>query len=203
MEYPSLKVAADAASQSAQRTFLRLNIAQLLVLVCIAAVSGWGPPSPDSQRVVAIIVAVLMFAALALATSLRLGKFDDRWFRCRALAENVKSACWFFVMSPANSLATSEATYLKEIEQLQNRLEQVSKEVSLYDSAGGLVTEPMKGAQKLSLEQKLVLYRENRLEDQRLWYHKKAQANIRLEKQWFWGIFVIEFAAVAYAALQA
>src|SRR5689334_22308850 len=99
IEYPSLMRAADSASGAAQRGFLRLNVAQLIILVVTALVTGWTPPSPDAQRWVAVAVALMMFVALGVATVLRLNKFDERWFRCRALAENVKSAVWYFVMS--------------------------------------------------------------------------------------------------------
>src|ERR1035438_9149980 len=121
IEYPSLKEAADAASSSAQRTFLRLNIAQLAILIISALISGWTPGISSIQRSVALSVAILMFAALGITTMLRLTKFDDRWFRCRALAENVKSAVWYFVMSPANSATESEAAYLAEVERSEER----------------------------------------------------------------------------------
>jgi hypothetical protein len=55
---------------------------------------------------------------------------------------------------------------------------------------------------QLPLDQKLRLFREGRLEDQREWYLRKSQQSGRLEKRWFSAIFVIEFIAVAYAAFQ-
>lgn len=201
--YPSLKVAADRASGVAQRTFLLLNVAQLTILVVTSFIAGWSPASSLWQRNVDIAVAVIMFGALGIATWLRLGKFDDRWFRCRALSENVKSAVWYFVMCPESLVVGSETNYLKEVELLQSRLEQVSKEVALYDDDGDLVTQWMRDTQKLPLEQKLRLYREHRLQDQQNWYHARARSNTRLEKNWFCAIFLVEFIAVACAAIQA
>jgi hypothetical protein len=201
--YPSLKQAADAASALSQRRFLALIIAQLWILVLTAVTSGWTPADPAFQRGVAIVVAILMFIALGIATTLRLAKFDDRWFRCRALAENIKSGVWFFVMSPAISVAEAEAAYLAEVDQVQKRLEQVAKEVALHDVGGPLITGWMRETQRLPLDEKVRLYREKRLEDQRGWYLNRSQYNTRREAWWFGGVFVIEFAAVAYAALQA
>src|SRR4051794_34031236 len=99
MEYPALQHSADVASGSNQRDFIRLNVVQLAILALIAFIAGWTPASPGYQRGAAIAVFVLMFIAFAVVTALRIGHFDDRWFRCRAFAENIKSAVWFFVMS--------------------------------------------------------------------------------------------------------
>ena len=87
--------------------------------------------------------------------------------------------------------------------ELQKRLSPVAKEVALCDEGGQLVTTWMKEVQSLSLDQKLKIYRQNRVEDQLVWYFEKSRFNIRREKNWFVAIFVIEFFAVAYAALQA
>jgi hypothetical protein len=201
--YPSLKEAADQASGHAQRNFLRLNVVLLSILSLTALISGWVPTCQETQRALSILIAVLMFVALGITTMLRIGKFDDRWFRCRALAENVKSAAWFFVMCPHALIASSEGDYLKEITELQKRLAPVSKEVALCDEGGPLVTDWMRETQNLALEQKLAIYRQNRVDDQLVWYFKKSKFNIAREKRWFLAIFVIEFFAVACAAFQA
>jgi hypothetical protein len=201
--YPSLNEAADQASGKAQRNFLRLNIALLTILALTALVSGWTAACPEMQRGIAIGIALLMFAALAITTILRVGKFDDRWFRCRALSENIKSATWFFVMCPQALVASSEGVYLKEVDELQKRLVQIAKEVALCDEGGPLVTSWMKETQKLPIDQKLAVYRQNRVQDQLIWYFKKSKLNTNREKHWFLAIFIIEFVAVAYAALQA
>ena len=203
VDYPSLKHAADMSSGKAQRNFLYLNAALLAILTLTALISGWTPVCRETQRIIAIVVAVLMFATLAITTMLRVGKFDDRWFRCRAMAENIKSAVWFFVMSPPSLVASSEEDYLKNIGDLQKRLDLVAKEVALHDEGGSLVTTWMKDTQKLPLDQKLMIYRKDRVEDQLVWYFTKSRFNAAREKKWFLAIFFIEFFAIAYAALQA
>lgn len=201
-DYPSLKEAADASSASAQRKFLTLNVAQLALLISGALVSAWTPATLEKQRLTAIATAALMFIALGVATSLRLTKFDDRWFRCRALAENIKSAVWYFVMSPTGSVTAAEATYLTSIAELQDRLAEIAKEVASRDNAGPLITAWMKTAQQLPFAEKMQMFRENRLQDQIQWYSAKAKLNARREKIWFALIFSAEFAAVAFATFQ-
>jgi hypothetical protein len=203
IEYPSLKEAADQASRAAQRAFMVLNVSQLFVLAATALVAGWTPSDPVAQRKIAIGVAVLMFLALGITTILRQTKLDDRWFRCRALAENIKSAVWYYVMSAANTPETAESAYLGQIKQLQTRLDQVAKEVALQDSGGPLITSWMLEAQQLVLDQKLLLYREKRLNEQSAWYLRNSKENTKREKLWFAAILLLEFLAVGYAALHA
>jgi len=178
-----------------------LNALQLAVLTIIAFIAGWAPAAPASQRIVAIVVCALMVLALALTTALRIGHFDDRWFRCRAFAENIKSAAWFFMM--ANPGPEAEAEFTKEVEEIRERLHEVIKEVTSYESDGDIITEEMKTAQALPQPGKLAFFREQRLDDQRRWYRSKARYNARREQYWFAAIFTIEFLALAYAAMQA
>ena len=47
------------------------------------------------------------------------------------------------------------------------------------------------------------LYRQERVADQIAWYQQHAGHNARMETRWQWIVFVIEFIAILYAALQA
>ena len=203
VDYPSIQRSANEASGSAQHVFLWLNKLQLILLVLTAIVSGWGPTAPDIQRIVGIAVAITMMVALAIEIALRIGKFDDRWFRCRALAENIKSAVWYFVMSPADHTSLAEVEFLGQIEQLQERLPDLAKELSLHDDTGSLVTDWMRQTQLLPFAQKLVLYRKQRIDDQQQWYHRNAKGNVKRERIGSWAIFALEFIAIGYAFLQA
>jgi SMODS and SLOG-associating 2TM effector domain 1/SMODS and SLOG-associating 2TM effector domain 3 len=203
IEYPDLQLAASAASDSAQKKFLYLNVAQLSILFLVASVSGWNPSEEYLQRIISVLVGIGMFVALIFATLLRIQKFDDCWFRSRALAENIKSLVWCFVMSPNESIAGSESKYHADVNQLRDRLKEVAKEVGVYDRNGPLMTPWMKKTQQLDLKHKLTLYRSHRINDQQNWYHKKAVSNAKAEKNWFVSIFIVEFLAVGYAVLQA
>ena len=197
-EYSSLQRAADGASLSAQKTFLWLNIVQLWILSLNALIAGWNPPDPAAQRKVAIAVCVLMFIALMIASALKVGKFDDKWFRARAYAENIKIAAWLFVTGRLD-----EAGFLEKINELNERLPEFAKAVALYHDGGPNITEWMREARKLALPERVALYRSQRLDDQLNWYHSKSTFNARKERNWFVALFIIEFVAFGYAVVQA
>jgi hypothetical protein len=200
---PAFKRTADAASGAAQRSFLQLSEAQLSLLAATAVVSGWTPVSDNWQRAAAILICLLMTAALAVNLWLRQGRYDDTWFRCRALAENIKSAMWYFIMSSSNQQPENEREYLRQIEEVQERLPGLDKELSLHRVEGPMVTHWMRHAQALPTEEKLDLFRAERVQDQIEWYQSKAAFNAWREKQWQAAIFILEFIALVYAGLYA
>lgn len=201
--YPALADAADTESARAQHLFLLLNGLQLGVLALVAIISGWGPSDPAHQRALAWTVSGLMFAALGLAIALRIGKFDDRWFKSRAFAEGVKGAVWYFMMSPRGEADARQTEYRQRVRELQERLPEVWQEVVLVAPEEPSVTPQMRQLQQASVEEKAELYRRERLRDQLQWYASKSQQNKSRERGWFWLIFIVDFVAIAYSVLQA
>jgi SMODS and SLOG-associating 2TM effector domain 1/SMODS and SLOG-associating 2TM effector domain 3 len=145
----------------------------------------------------------MMLVTLCVSTALRLGKFDDRWFRCRAFAENLKSIIWRFVMTSPIAADDAEAIYLSEVRELKKRLPDLEKEFIVHGGSGDLITAWMRTTQALPISSKTALYRKDRLEDQITWYSEKASQNARSETRWFWFVFVVEFVAILCAAYQA
>lgn len=200
-EMPALQRSAGAAAATAQKVFLELNGAQLALLSVTALLAGWTPQTIDTQRLVAGGVCILMFAAFLANIALKVGHFDDKWFRCRALAENVKSAMWYFVMSPAQERTRSEARYLQQIQDIQARLP-LAKELAVHRIEGPILTEWMSHVQALSRADKLKVFLERRLADQKKWYQRQARTNALRETQWQWIVFLLEAAAIVIAAEQ-
>lgn len=202
-DYPPLRNAANQASISAQRVFLWLNRIQLALLTSAAFVSGMEFKTPEHKYEEAWLVFAVMLSALAVTTILRIGKFDDKWFRCRAYAENFKSMVWHYVMSANSASDSGEAEFLNSIAHLKERLPDLQKQFARYGVAGKLITEWMRKARALPIEHKLAIYHTLRVDDQMNWYSDKAKFNCRKEGEWFWSVVIIEFLAVAGAALQA
>ncbi len=202
-DFPSLRNSADHASAKAQRTFLILNRIQLTLLTLVAFVSGLGFATARHQQQIAWAVCLMMFATLGVSTSMRIGKFDDRWFRCRAFAENFKSIVWRYVMSPTGAAEESVLEYVDELKQLSERLPDLQHEFARFSNSGHLITDWMKISHSLPITRKAALYRELRLEDQVTWYASKASLNSKLEDRWFWTIFCVEFGAIVCSAIQA
>jgi hypothetical protein len=202
-EYPALRNAANRASMAAQKMFLRLNRIQLILLTSTAFISGLDFKTPEHRRAEAWCLFALMLWALLVAMILRVRRFDDRWFRCRAYAENFKSTVWRYVMAANSTDDDGEREYLNSIQHIMERLPDVQKDIARFDFGGKLMTDWMLKARTFSIEQKVTIYHALRIEDQTTWYSEKAKANATKEDEWFWSIVVIEFLAVAAAALQA
>lgn len=202
-DYPSIRESANQASLSAQRTFLRLNRALLILLTTTAFASGLGFKTPEYQRATAWMVCGIMFINLALVTSLRIGKFDDRWFRCRAFAETFKSTVWRYIMSPNGVDDESDLQFIDATKQLSERLPDLQKEFARFNISGDLITDWMRSAHCLSIEEKTSLYRKLRVQDQIEWYSVKSKFNCREERYWFWAIFIVQFVAFAFSIFQA
>jgi hypothetical protein len=199
--YPALQRAADDASHGAQRTFLLLNKIQLILLVAATFASGWDSASISIQRYLAIATSIFMLVVLAISSALRIGRFDERWFRCRIFAEHARAAVWFFITSPSREVARKE--YFQAIRNLRQELPDLAREFTVDDSSEYLITDWMQASQALPVHQKITLYEETRLNNQITWYRAKGQLHLLREKQWFWTIFITEFFALGCSAIQA
>jgi hypothetical protein len=199
--YPSLNSAAETASAAAQARLLQVNRWQLYLLTGTAFISGWNPADPTSQRVVALLVCLLMLAALCCSVALQQGAFDAIWFDCRAAAETVKSATWYYVMSPAGD-ANARKTYEDETAQIFVRLPGIETHLVACGGTSTAVTESMEATRALPIDQKVEAFRAERAVDQLDWYTRKSAWNGAQEMRWRVAILIVEFGAIAYAVIQ-
>ena len=203
--FPSIYRSSDLASRFAQICFVRLNIAQLLLIVLTGFISGITPIESGHIQCVATVVAILLLIVLAVNYALRIGKFDDRWFQCRALAENIKSASWFYMtgMLPNGlDIQASRIDLIDKIDEIKRQFPVDPKHLIKYNVGNEIITSSMNAIWNLPIDQKIDIYRRERLENQINWYTGKARSNLSWETPWFWSIFVIEFIGVAYSAFQ-
>jgi hypothetical protein len=201
-QLPSLCESADRASRSAQQAFLLINGLQLMLLTLAAFLSGFNLRCIGLQKIIAWSVVAIMLTALCLVTFLRTWTFGDKWFRCRAFSENLKSVIWYFVMSP-EALELASVKYLQETKELNNRIPDLQAEFARFDSRGELFTSWMKTSQALPFSKKAPFYIKWRLDDQIGWYSDRAKSNSEREALWFKIIFCIEFVAIVFSILQA
>jgi hypothetical protein len=144
-----------------------------------------------------------MFLAVSSSLAIKVGRFEVRWFKCRAFAENAKSIVWRFVMSTSADQGAREKEYLNEWLSLQKRLPELQREFALCEGSGKLITSWMQGVSGRNLEGKVSIYRSERVDDQREWYALNARINAGLHSRFFWLVFALELGTIAYAAIQA
>jgi hypothetical protein len=206
--YPGLHQAADAASLEAQRGHLGVTRATLAFLIVTAMVSAWPTPDATTQRNVAIATAGLMFFALVLSIIHRAQAYEAQWFKCRAIAENVKGAAWVFAMQPAPTdnatRAKRDDEFLAEIERVRARFPDLSAQLAEHLTTGtSEITDWMRETQALPLADKILVLKKLRIQDQIAWYTGKAKASARSGRHWSIGLILLEGGAVGIAILQA
>lgn len=183
---PGLYRAASQASQKSQSIYFWCLGSYLILLVLAALVSFLWPASVLG----AIGSALLFLITLTILVGLRIKRPDDIWYNGRAVAESVKTRAWRWVMRADPYAATNvEAAYAKFTNDLREILSQ-NQNLSLYLDAQPSVRSPisavMEAIRALPVEQRIELYRTQRIQDQANWYAKKAQNNRSQAKLWFW-----------------
>ncbi len=187
-------------------TYLRLTKVNLLLLMATVAISGWPTTAPEALRRVAFGSAILMLVALTISIIQRVRRLDDQWFKCRAIAENVKSAAWFFALQPnpqgAIDRREHEDRFLEEVEKIRQRFPEQAARLAGHHTGGTEITQWMRSTQELPLADKLALLKKERIQDQISWYDRKAKSNVGREGLWAYCFIVLESTAVAAALLQ-
>lgn len=185
--YPGLYQSADQASLSAQRTYFLFLFFYLSLLVLAAAVAFVFPNIVYG----AITSALLFFATLGILIYLRIYRPDDVWYNGRAVAESVKTITWRWMMraDPYLDCADVQDARRQLISDLKKILEQnksLSHSLNASDASNDAITACMAEIRALPIEQRLITYREQRIENQSDWYTNKSGFNKSRARLWFW-----------------
>lgn len=196
LDFPGLYKCASDVSQKAQDKYLNLIRVEyfFLFITAITALMKF--------EVIYFIWTFVLVCALLFSQLYRhFIKPEQTWYRARALAESVKTITWRYVMdsSPFNDKSIKNDEKISTQEFL-NRLEEI-KEVNDFASIAPIaetdlvhnsaITDSMKEIRLYSLEEKKELYLKHRIQDQKLWYAKKASFNKKANRNWMVTIVVL------------
>jgi hypothetical protein len=187
-DLPGLYQCADSASLKEQKKYFT-GIAIYLILLIVAALFAYF--SNEQQNPTTKILSALFFlTTLSIMVWLRVAKPDDIWYNGRAVAESVKTRAWRWMLraEPYKSFEDDEIVRKKFVGDLKTILNQnksligkLGVEVSVEEP----ISEIMQIVRDLPLEERLKLYRKERIINQSLWYSKKAKFNKRKSNLWF------------------
>ena len=193
IELPALFLSADSASNLAQRHFIWTIKWEYFLLLCVSAITSTRALTGISPQIISIILVVL--AGIFVYKIIK--KKDQDWYRCRALAESVKTATWRFAMRahPFEDAHTIEAPK-SEFRNLLHDILKANQRIAenLYDVQTNQVTDSMIEVRGLTLEERISYYIEHRIDDQRSWYVKKSLQNRKALKLWI-GVTVVVYLA--------
>lgn len=194
---PELYQSADQASLSAECLFFWGLHAYLILLVTAALVSFIWPKDSCGS----IASSALFLISLGIIIALRVKRPDDLWYNGRAVSESVKTRSWRWCMrsKPYEDTDNDEVVSKQFINDLNAILNQNrSLSVFLQSNAGirCSISATMRTIRGLSLEERLELYKEQRIRNQANWYSLKSQFNKHRAKQWFWVSVILHGTAI-------
>lgn len=201
--FPALFQAADAASISAQKTYLGLFKATLLLLLAGAllgsfSAAGW---QQDSR----IASAILLGVSIVLNTTMRMLSPEKTWFGARAIAESVKSSSWRYMAGgePYGCELAPKAADENFLDELRTIMAQKSSLAwdHLNMAPTPQITAEMRARRQLPTAERLQLYLTERIKDQREWYAGKAAGSQKSYLKWFSLTMAGQVAALTSAIL--
>ena len=199
--YPAIFHAADDASVSSQRWFLRLSACRLWALVTVAALAAF---AVLIDRWTAVIALAPISIAVFVEVLLLAWRPDRRWYQARAVAESAKTLAWRYQVGgrPLGLRMTDDEASAELVARLRGLLDQFHH-LSLPPTRHDQVTPRMRRLRSLPLKERMAEYQQGRIQDQREWYASKADWN---RKRAFWfqiGLVVIELTAFGMAIVTA
>lgn len=195
-DFPGLYQSSDQASINAQSKYYRCLFSYLGLLVIAAAVSFfWG-----NNVVGAIASALLFLITLGILIYLKSTRPDDLWYNGRAVAESVKTIIWKWMMRSdlyEENVNDSSPCFVNDLKKILKQNQSLS---SVLNSASGInapISEKMKEIRGLSFEERIRIYKEQRIDNQAVWYSKKANHNKMMATLWFVVSVLLHFIAIS------
>ena len=185
LEFPALYHSANNGSTVAQRKFLWTIRGEYILLFCVSVAGVFHRVCELNP----LFISLLLFILAGLFLFKVVKKLDQDWYRCRALAESVKTSTWRFSMRSHPFQDTKTISIPKEnFRNLLTDILKANRHIAQNLTADDTyqVTESMIAIRKLSISERLSYYVKNRINDQQNWYKKKSAENKRAFRFWIY-----------------
>jgi len=186
---PALFRATDRSSSVAQRTYLGLVRANLVLIVVGSVATSLGVPSRDLRVLLWLLGAVALVTGLGLTVFLLQLKPDEQWFGARAVAESVKTIAWLYMTRAGPYRGCSpdhqaDDQFSRDLADILHERPAIDVDVGGSESAAEEITARMREVRSLDVEARKAIYLRDRIGDQRAWYGERARANARASTRW-------------------
>jgi uncharacterized membrane protein len=197
LKYPTIFEKSDSKSITAQKNFITLNKAILILLVVSTFVSsiktenGW----------ITFISSILLVISLILTILIMVFQPEKTWYDGRAIAESAKSLTWKFITGTkpfSFNLKSSDAEekLIKNLKQIIGQKKEFFQLIGEEFGEGDQITTSMVKLRKLDLNEKINFYSTQRLEKQRKWYYDKSKENRKNKNLSFGAIITFQVLAI-------
>jgi SMODS and SLOG-associating 2TM effector domain 1/SMODS and SLOG-associating 2TM effector domain 3 len=197
-DLPAEYRAANARAVGAQRSYLWLVRAQLILLLAAGLLSVVSATVRDAAWTGAGVACVFV-AVSVMRLAQRSLRIEATWYDARAVAESVKTLAWRFAVraepfgladdsAQVNGTSTEDAAADTADRLFLERLQQITataKQPFLgHDLNDEQVTDAMRELRGQSLKLRRDVYDRDRLRDQFRWYGTKARSNEQSRDRW-------------------
>jgi hypothetical protein len=202
-DFPAIFQSADRSSLSAQQRFLQATKIRLGGLTLAAVCGAFDVTIGDVNPVV--LVGVCFFVVAVGAEIFLLADRPDRaWYEGRAVAESVKTLTWRYAVGGIPfplGMADADAHLLARFREFVPDLGDLR--IDPVIRADHQITPAMRKLRSAEFDVRRRAYDEERIEDQRAWYAKKAQWNSG--RAVIWSIVAVagEMAGIVAGSLRA
>jgi SMODS and SLOG-associating 2TM effector domain 3/SMODS and SLOG-associating 2TM effector domain 1 len=196
LTFPPLYATADEAANRWQMSYLRLIRAEygLLLVAAVLAMNF------STHGLYFAMYGLVFLASLGVLLYRTGEKPEQDWYRCRALAESVKTSTWRYVMR-AEPFAVDDGPARGALRDMLGQLlrsnEHIVQKLAGYSAAGSPTTTEMDQVRVLDWRLRRDYYVHHRIRNQRDWYHGKAKYNADSAGWWRSVSIAIYVAAVA------
>ncbi|AMD01786.1 DUF4231 domain-containing protein [Halomonas chromatireducens] len=202
-DYPALYRSADRSSSTEQHEYLSLLRTEYGLLI-FAAILSMGFSEHSLYHVLYALVFVLA-AAVLLFRAVR--KPEQDWYRCRALAESIKTSTWRYMMRAepfvdAPTVQVPRAEFRNFLAEILRANRHIGSGIADELAAEHQITPRMEEIRSLDLEARKKMYKEQRIDNQRKWYAKKSSDNREASKIWVVATILVYIAATVTVLLK-
>jgi hypothetical protein len=133
-----------------------------------------------------VTYAVFLFAGLVILLTRALRKPEQDWYRCRALAESVKTLTWRYVMhaTPFHNADSAKSELRNQLHSIFEENKSTAAKITSDWSGNDQITNAMSDIRNLNLNERVAYYTAHRIDEQRAWYTKKANHNKKSSRLW-------------------
>lgn len=207
-DYPCLFQKSDTASVRQQNSYLTASKVEFVFVVLAALVGGFiFSGNPRICTFCAVLTAATLFFAFIARIIVQLTHWDKKWFDTRAIAESVKTATWRFIMAvdPYHKAVQDIETDKKFVDDLTEifkaRPEAHATIATCLSKGDQQISSRMKEIRNLPIDDRKSIYLQQRINDQKDWYKKKAKFNADRDGLWFFVIMGCEVVGIIIAVI--
>lgn len=175
-EFPKLYMTAERAAAAAQSSFLLLIRAEYACLFVASIFSL----NLSSHRLYFGLYLLIFAASIALLIFRTTRKPEQDWYKCRALAESVKTTAWRYTMAAepySGDVGEARKKFRDSLADILVSNQSIGHQLAGATADGAQTAPEMDQIRARPWAERLKYYLEHRIEDQEQWYTDKAAAN--------------------------